>query len=95
VYAAPADDGGIAPIDFSAYDLDGDCYVDVVAIVHQGGGEEASGTATDIWSHRWNLFWANYYGDGTGVFTTNDAAACGSLNHYKVALEQRGRVVSP
>lgn len=66
-------------IDFSAYDLDGDCYVDVVAIVHQGGGEEASGTATDIWSHRWNLFSANYYGDGTGVYTTNDTAACGLI----------------
>jgi hypothetical protein len=41
---AAADDD----IDFSQYDSDGDCYVDVVAIVHQGAGEEASKTAPDI-----------------------------------------------
>jgi immune inhibitor A len=63
-----------ANIDFSKYDSDGDCYVDVVAIVHQGTGEEASKTATDIWSHRWDL-----YSAGVGEYTTNDNAACGAI----------------
>lgn len=45
----------LAGFQFEAYDADGDCYVDVVGIVHQGTGAEASGNSNDIWSHRWNL----------------------------------------
>src|SRR5262249_14167443 len=37
-----------AAIDFSAYDADGDCVVDVAAIVHQGSGQEASASTADI-----------------------------------------------
>ncbi len=60
-----------AGFDFAPYDQDGDCYVDVVAIVHQGSGEEA-GVATDIWSSRWNLNSAYYYGySNGGEYTTN------------------------
>ena len=58
--------------DWSDYDLDGDCYVDVIAIVHQGAGEEASPLSTNLWSHRWSLNSAYGYGtsDG-GEFTTH------------------------
>lgn len=42
-------------MDFSWYDNDGDGRVDVVMVVHQGTGAEASGNPTDIWSHRWSL----------------------------------------
>jgi immune inhibitor A len=66
-------------VDFSEYDSDGDCYVDAVVIIHQGSGEEAGGPATDIWSHQWDLASADYFGDGTGVYTTNDVAACGHI----------------
>lgn len=78
-----------AAIDFAPYDQDGDCVVDVVAIVHQGTGEEAGGVTTDIWSHRWDLFSANTYGDGTGPYTTGDTAACGSIiiNDYIIQPE--------
>ncbi len=78
-----------AGLNFAPYDMDGDCYVDVVAIVHQGSGEEAGGPATDIWPHRWDLFSAAYYGDGSGVYTTNDTAACGSIkvNDYMIQPE--------
>ena len=78
-----------ATVNFAPYDQDGDCYVDVVAIVHQGNGEEASGTATDIWSHRWDLFSANISGEGTGIYTTDDTAACGSIkiNDYIIQPE--------
>ena len=52
---------------FAPYDRDGDCYVDVIAIIHQGDGAEASGDQTDIWSHSWSLIYA-----GVGEYTTND-----------------------
>jgi M6 family metalloprotease-like protein len=61
-----------AGFNFAPYDQDGDGYVDVVAIIHQGSGEEAGGPSTDIWSHSWSLSGAYYYGysDG-GEYTTN------------------------
>ena len=73
-----------AGFNFAAYDQDNDCYVDVVAIVHQGSGEEASGRATDIWSHRWTLNGANYYGRSHyGAYTTN--ATCTADPSKKVS----------
>lgn len=76
-------------IDFSEYDLDGDCYVDAVVIVHQGAGEEAGGSANTIWSHRWNLNSASYYGDGNGQYVTNDYGQCGRIviNDYVIQPE--------
>jgi M6 family metalloprotease-like protein len=64
-------------VDFAPYDGDGDCYVDAVAIVHQGTGEEqAYGLATDIWSHSWTLSDARDWGDSHyGAYTTNDICA--------------------
>jgi M6 family metalloprotease-like protein len=78
-----------ALVDFSDYDIDGDCYCDVVAIVHQGTGEEGGGVSTDIWSHRWNLRNAAYFGDGTGEYITNDKAECGNIkvNDYIIQPE--------
>lgn len=49
-----------AGIDFSDYDNDGDGEVEGVAIIHQGEGQEASGDASDIWSHSWSLSYAGY-----------------------------------
>ncbi len=66
--------------DFSQYDTDGDCYVDVVAVIHQGTGEEAGGADTDIWSHRWSLSAANAWGaGGAGEYTTNDSCPAGGF----------------
>ncbi len=66
-------------VDFSQYDTDGDCKVDVLAVVHQGTGEETSaspngGSVTDIWSHRWSLSSAKAYGKNnySGAYVTND-----------------------
>jgi M6 family metalloprotease-like protein len=79
-----------AGFDFAPYDQDGDCYVDVVNIIHQGSGEEAGGPPTDIWSHRWNLNNAFLFGysDG-GEYTTNDTAGCGTIkvNDYVIQPE--------
>ncbi|GAG07093.1 unnamed protein product, partial [marine sediment metagenome] len=63
-----------AGFDFSQYDNDGDGKVDVVMIVHQGTGEEVSGTATDIWSHRWNLTSAGVGSVSVDGVTVNDYA---------------------
>lgn len=75
-----------ATVDFSAFDSDGDCYVDTVAIVHQGTGQEASGAANDIWSHSWSFSstWAwgmNHYGPS---YTTNDRCLSDPTKFVKV-----------
>jgi M6 family metalloprotease-like protein len=81
-----------AGYDFAAYDRDGDCFVDVVAIVHQGAGEEASGIASDIWSHRWTLSSAKDSGySHFGTYTTNDACPAGGymmVNDYIIQPER-------
>jgi M6 family metalloprotease-like protein len=74
-----------ATVNFAEYDTDGDCYVDIVAIVHQGTGQEASGVTTDIWSHSWNLYSAQYYGRSNyGEFTTNDACPGHAGQYIKI-----------
>ena len=41
-------------VDFSRYDNDGDGYVDMLFVVHAGGGAEAdNGNTGKIWSHMW------------------------------------------
>jgi len=73
-----------AGFNFAPYDCDHDGTVDVVMVVHQGTGEEASGVATDIWSHRWTLNSARAYGDGSGTYTTNDGVV---VNDYTIQPE--------
>ncbi len=45
-----------AQVDFSQYDNDGDGYVDVVMVIHSGSGAEYTGSNSDIWSHKWEIF---------------------------------------
>jgi M6 family metalloprotease-like protein len=70
-----------AGFNFAPYDQDGDGYVDQVAIVHQGTGEEASPNANDIWSHSWDLnsaySYRSGYSDG-GAYLTNDGVTVNS-----------------
>lgn len=42
-------------INFSNYDNDGDGFVDAYVVVHAGSGAEQTGSAGDIWSHKWVL----------------------------------------
>ena len=44
-----------ATVDYSSYDADGDGWVDVFGVAHQGQAEESGGGPDAIWSHRWNL----------------------------------------
>jgi len=74
-----------ATVDFAPYDQDGDCYVDALAIVHQGTGEEASPRSTDIWSHSWDLNSAYYSGSSHhGTYTTNDICAASASQFVKI-----------
>ena len=87
-----ADNNGF---NFAPYDNDGDCYVDMVMIVHQGSGEESvSGLPADIWSHTWNLNDAYYYWSSNGgEYTTDDACPQGGyikVNVYTVQPEKLG-----
>jgi immune inhibitor A len=62
-----------AGFDFSPYDQDSDGYVDCVAIVYQGNGEDDSNNDYDIWPHSYNLYYANEFGRSNGgPYLTND-----------------------
>jgi M6 family metalloprotease-like protein len=59
-YASVVAANNQAGVNFADYDNDGDGYVDGVAIIHQGRGQEESGNINDIWSHSWDLMSAGY-----------------------------------
>jgi immune inhibitor A len=42
-------------VDFAPYDNDGNGFVDAFIVVHAGRGAEETGSAADIWSHKWVL----------------------------------------
>ena len=44
-----------ADVDFAPYDNDGNGFVDAFIVVHAGRGAEETGSASDIWSHKWVL----------------------------------------
>jgi immune inhibitor A len=84
-----------AGFNFAPYDSDGDCYVDVVNVIHQGAGEEVSGSpASSIWSHSWTLSGAQYWGRSHyGTYTTNDVCPAGGnikVNAYVMQPETLG-----
>src|SRR5215213_1057055 len=56
-----------ADVDFTPYDNDGNGYVDAFIVVHAGRGGEETGSASDIWSHKWVLP-AERAVDGTKIF---------------------------
>jgi M6 family metalloprotease-like protein len=73
---AAADTSGF---NFTPYDSDGNCYVDVVDIVHQGDGEEVKGNpSSNIWSKSWSLSGAQYSGHSHyGQYTTQSPCPAG------------------
>ncbi|MBN2829031.1 MAG: M6 family metalloprotease domain-containing protein, partial [Candidatus Cloacimonetes bacterium] len=56
-----------AGVDFSQFDNDNDGWVDGIAVIHQGRGQEASGDPTDIWSHSSSLQYSGYEVQYDGV----------------------------
>lgn len=77
-----------AGFDWTPYDANNDGYVDVVAVVHQGTGEEEGVDPNDIWSHSWSLAGAKYWlNDGPGPIHTWDGKI---VNRYIIMPELLG-----
>ena len=55
-------------IDFTEFDNDGDGILDGLSIIHQGYGQEVTGSADDVWSHSGDLL-SEIYADGVRVRT--------------------------
>jgi M6 family metalloprotease-like protein len=53
-------------VNFADYDWDGNGTVEQVYVVYAGKGEADGGAANTIWPHEYDLYSANYYGDGEG-----------------------------
>lgn len=82
---AAADAGGF---DFAPYDQDGDCWVDNVVVIHQGGGEEFGGvSSTSIWSHSWDLYSAYHYGRSHDSYYTT-TSTCAAHPPQKVRVSK-------
>lgn len=86
-----------AGFDFAPYDQDGDCLVDNVVVIHQGGGEEFVGApSTHIWSHSWDLYSAEYFGRSNFSYyvTQSDCTASPTekviVNKYTIQPELYG-----
>ncbi len=69
-----------AGVDFSQYDGDGDGLADVIMVIHSGRGQEESGVAADIWSHRWALVAGGNHVNYDGVW----------INDYIIQPEKYG-----
>ncbi len=55
-------------VNFGPYDNDGDGFVDAFIVIHAGAGAEVTGSANDIWSHKWVLSGGAYNADGTQIY---------------------------
>ena len=53
-------------VNYADYDWNGDNEVDQVYVVYAGNGEADSDVEDAIWPHEYDLYSANYYGDGAG-----------------------------
>ncbi|HET7508507.1 MAG TPA: M6 family metalloprotease domain-containing protein [Solirubrobacterales bacterium] len=73
-----------ADVDFAPYDNDGNGYVDAFVVIHAGKGAEETGSAGDIWSHKWVLDGGAYETDTTkiyGYLTVPENAKTGVCAH--------------
>lgn len=55
-------------VNFAPFDNNGDGFVDAFIVIHAGAGAEVTGSASDIWSHKWTLTGGARTVDGTKVF---------------------------
>jgi immune inhibitor A len=57
-----------ADVHFNPYDNDGNGFVDAFIVVHAGSGAEQTGSANDIWSHKWVVEGGALNVDATKIF---------------------------
>ena len=55
-------------VNFAPFDNNGDGFVDAFIVVHAGAAAEVTGSANDIWSHKWTLQGGAKTVDGTKVY---------------------------
>ena len=72
-------------VNYADYDWDNNGTVEQVYVVYAGKGEADGGAAETIWPHEYDLYSANYFGDGAGPqtldgVTINTYACGGELN---------------
>lgn len=81
-----------AGVDFSKYDNDGDGWVDGLIIIHQGPGAEFTGSADDIWSHRWYIEPVKYDNVWISDYSMNPELAgdgsSGEIEHISVLAHE-------
>jgi immune inhibitor A len=73
-----------ADVNFAPYDNDGNGFVDAFIVIHAGQGAEVTGSANDIWSHKWVLDGGEYVADSTkiyGYLTVPEDAKTGVCAH--------------
>ena len=72
-------------VNYALYDNDGDGFVDAYVVIHAGTGAEMSGSANDIWSHKWTLSGGAYTADGStkifGYLTVPEDCKLGVCAH--------------
>ena len=73
-------------VNFANYDWDNDGYVDQVYVVYAGKGEADGGAEDTIWPHEYDLYSANYYGDGECIQILDDV----KIKTYACGGEQNG-----
>lgn len=56
-------------VNYSIYDNDGNGFVDAFIVIHAGKGAEVTGSANDIWSHKWNFKGGALNADGTKIYS--------------------------
>jgi immune inhibitor A len=66
--ARDAAEASNSDVNFAPYDNDGNGYVDAFIVIHAGQGAEVTGSANDIWSHKWVLSGGAYNADGTQIY---------------------------
>ncbi len=55
-------------VDFDPYDNDNNGFVDAFIVVHAGTGAEVTGSADDIWSHKWVLPEGEFQADSKKIY---------------------------
>ena len=93
-FAREAVNAAAADVDYSDYDNNGDGVMDGLHILFAGHGEEASGVAAEIWSHKSTL--NNLVHDGTSITTYSCSPELRNtstqLTHIGVICHELGHV---